>query len=97
MADGKGDGIRFPPLDESEWVLGEKPRLIGIVLNGLEGSITVKGETFLGTMPPLDYLTDMEIAQVLTYIRSNFNNNAVGVREDEVTGERRGNRGHEDI
>lgn len=97
MADGKGDGIRFPPLDESEWVLGEKTRLIGIVLNGLEGSITVKGETFLGTMPPLDYLTDMEIALVLTYIRSNFNNNAVGVREDEVTGERRGNRGHEDI
>ncbi|MDH3712003.1 MAG: PQQ-dependent sugar dehydrogenase, partial [Cyclobacteriaceae bacterium] len=84
MADGKGDGVRFPPLDESEWVSGDKKRLIGIILNGMDGSITVKGETFVGNMPGFDYLTDRSIAQILTYIRSNFNNNAVGVREDEV-------------
>jgi mono/diheme cytochrome c family protein len=33
---GKGDGSRFPPLDSSEWVNGDKKRLIGIVLNGLD-------------------------------------------------------------
>ena len=97
MADGKGDGIRFPPLDESEWVLGDKPRLIGILLHGMNGEITVKGEAFVGSMPPFDYLTDLEISQVLTYIRSNFNNNAVGVREDEVSGERNGNQVPADI
>lgn len=90
MADGKGDGIRFPPLDGSEWVLGEKDILIDILLAGLDGEITVKGETYVGNMPPLDYLTDKEIAEVLTYIRSNFGNDAVGVREDEVTLVRRG-------
>ena len=97
MADGKGDGIRFPPLDESEWVLGEKDVLIGVLLNGLDGQITVKGETFLGNMPPLDYLTDKEIAEVLTYIRSSFGNNAVGVREDEVLRIRRGNEAKSEI
>ena len=97
MADGKGDGIRFPPLDESEWVVGEKPRLIGVLLHGMSGEITVKGETFVGAMPPFDYLTDSEIAQVLTYIRSNFNNKAVGVREDEVARVRNGDRVPADI
>ena len=97
MADGKGDGIRFPPLDQSEWVQGEKDRLIEVVLKGLEGPITVKGETFLGAMPPLDYLTDKEIADVLTYIRTSFGNNAVGVREDEVSRVRRGTEAKEGV
>ncbi len=97
MADGKGDGIRFPPLDESEWVSGDKERLIGIILNGMDGSITVKGETFVGNMPGFDYLTDRSIAQILTYIRSNFNNNAVGVREDEVRRTRRAGQIQEEI
>ena len=95
MADGKGDGIRFPPLDQSEWVLEDKTRLIGIILNGMEGTITVKGQSFLGSMPQFDYLLDMEIAEVLTYIRSNFGNDAVGVREDEVSRVRRENRSQE--
>ncbi len=97
MEDGKGDGTRFPPLNESEWVLGDKRTLINILLKGLDGEITVKGETFLGNMPPLDYLTDREIAQILTYIRSNFGNEAVEVRPDEVSRVRRGNRKREEV
>ena len=97
MADGKGDGIRFPPLNGSEWVTGNKRDLIKIILTGLEGQITVKGESFLGTMPPLEYLTDMEISLVLTYVRTNFDNDAVEVREDEVKMVRRGNRVREDV
>ena len=90
MADGKGDGIRFPPLDGSEWVLEDKSRLIKTVLNGLDGPIEVKGETFLGNMPALDYLTNKEIAEILTYVRTSFGNDAIGVREDEVRRVRRG-------
>ena len=32
---GQGDGNRFPPLAESDWVTGDETRLINIVLNGL--------------------------------------------------------------
>ena len=60
MQDGKGDGIRFPPLDESEWVHGDKQRLIQLVLRGLDGEISVKGETFVGNMPAFDYLSDRD-------------------------------------
>ena len=97
MADGKGDGIRFPPLYQSEWVQGDKRRLIQIILNGLEGEIMVNGEAFVGAMPPLEYLADREIAQILTYIRSNFDNNAGEVRVDEVQGVRRRSRKPESI
>lgn len=64
----------FPPLAGSEWVTAPGPnRLIRVVLHGLTGPITVKGEKYgIATMTPFhDVLTDEEIAAVLSYIRSN--------------------------
>ncbi len=83
--DGNGDGLRFPPLENSEWVKGDKKRLINILLNGLQGTIEVKGKPFNSLMPPQNFLKDEEIAQVLTYIRQNFENNASVVTSDEVS------------
>ncbi len=82
--DGKGDGLRFPPLDNSEWVKGDKKRLINILLNGLEGTIEVKGKPFNSLMPSQKFLSDEAIAGVLTYIRGNFDNKAGAVHADEV-------------
>ena len=81
---GKGDGARFPPLDSSEWVMGDKKRLISVVLNGLQGPIEVKGNAYNGTMPGHGYLSDSEIALILSYIRQNFNNDADSVTSSEV-------------
>lgn len=89
QANGKGDGTRFPPLDGSEWVTGDQRRLIELVLNGLEGPITVKGQSFVGVMPGHAYLADEEIAQVLTYIRMNFGNEEQGISASEVARVRR--------
>jgi mono/diheme cytochrome c family protein len=50
--DGKGDGLRFPPLDSSEWVNGDKKRLINIVLNGLQGPVEVKRQPYSGSIAP---------------------------------------------
>lgn len=83
--DGKGDGTRYPPLDGSEWVTGDKKRLIDVVINGLEGPITVKGVGYNGLMPPHSFLTDEQVASVLTYIRKNFGNNASSIYAREVT------------
>ena len=76
MANGKGDGSRFPPIAGSEWVKGDQRRLIDVVLNGLSGPIEVNGKAYDGVMPPADYLTNEEIAQVLTYIRKEFGDNS---------------------
>jgi glucose/arabinose dehydrogenase len=82
---GKGDGTRFPPIAETDWVSGDKKRLIELVLNGLSGPITVNGVGYNEAMPSHSYLKDTEIAQILTYIRSSFGNNASLVTPNEVS------------
>lgn len=84
QGDGKGDGNRFPPLNGSEWVNGDKKRLIEVVLKGLEGSIQVKGQTYNSVMPPNDFLSDGDISKILTYVRTSFNNSSGGVQVSEV-------------
>ena len=81
---GKGDGTRFPPLENSEWVKGDRRKLIEIVLKGLSGPITVNGVGFNEVMPPANYLSDDQIALILTYVRANFKNNLTGVLPGEV-------------
>ncbi|RAJ11491.1 glucose/arabinose dehydrogenase [Arenibacter echinorum] len=76
MGNGMGDGSRFPPIAGSEWVKGDQQRLIDVVLSGLSGPIEVNGKAFDGVMPPVDYLEDEEIAQILTYIRKEFGDNS---------------------
>jgi glucose/arabinose dehydrogenase/mono/diheme cytochrome c family protein len=83
--DGKGASGRFPPLAGTHWVTGDKKRLIGIVLNGLEGSIEVNGENFINAMPQHSFLSDEEVANVLTYIRQHFGNSATAITPREVT------------
>lgn len=84
QADGKGDGNRFPPLDGSEWVTGDKEQLINVLLEGITGPIQVKNQSFAGEMPAHDFLSDEDIAKVLTYIRSNFTNEAAAIQTSEV-------------
>lgn len=78
---GRGDASRgFPPLAGSDWVLTEGPnRMIRIVLNGLQGPITVNGAEYNNVMLPWrDALTDEDIAAVVTFVRGNaeWGNNA---------------------
>lgn len=83
QADGSGVPFLAPPLIEGVFVGGEKKRLIEIVLNGMQ-DVEIKGEHYANPMPAFGYLGDKEIADLLTYVRSNFKNNAPAVTENEV-------------
>ena len=84
MENGEGVPGLYPPLTQTDYILGEKKRLINVVLHGLEGPTEVKGEKYNNIMAKLDYLRDDQIAEVLSYIRSNFGNNADAVSAEEV-------------
>ncbi|HSN49673.1 MAG TPA: cytochrome c [Bacteroidales bacterium] len=86
QASGSGVPGMYPTLQKTDWVHGDKVRLIGLLLNGQQGEIKVNGQVFRGVMPPHQYLTDEQIADVLTYVRSNFGNSASAVLPEEVTG-----------
>ncbi len=82
---GQGTGEIFPPLQNTEWVTGDKERLIKIMLSGLGGEIVVNGKAYDGEMPPWrDFLDDEQIASVLTYIRSSWGNQAGEITPVEV-------------
>ena len=68
----------------TDWVTGDKKRLINVLLNGLEGEIIVNGETWNGYMPQHSFLNDQQITDILNYIRTNFGNNAAEIDTDEV-------------
>ncbi|MEO5891323.1 MAG: PVC-type heme-binding CxxCH protein [Ferruginibacter sp.] len=86
--DGKGlEAAGFPPLTGSKWVLGSDERLIKIVLKGVYGPIEVNGKKYPGQVPMTPFgglLKDEELADVLTYIRNSFGNNAPPVSADKV-------------
>ena len=87
--EGKGLPGVYPPLAGSEWVRGDAARLIRILLHGLGGPITVAGQSFglrpdAIVMPSLGGLTDEQIADVLTHVRSDYGEKAGDVPADEV-------------
>ncbi|MCC5922029.1 MAG: cytochrome c [Cyclobacteriaceae bacterium] len=82
--DGSGVRNMYPPVRESDWVEGDVKRLVDLIVNGLSGPIVVNGEEYNGVMPAQDYLTDDQIAAVLTYMRLNMGNKASEVTTEEV-------------
>lgn len=83
QANGSGVPNLNPPLRQTDWVLGDKTRLINVLLNGLQGQ-EIQGEMYDNAMPAHNFLNDAQIADVLTYIRSNFGNKASVVTAEEV-------------
>lgn len=92
MEDGSGVPNLNPPLKKTQWVLGDKKRLIGVVMNGLNEEIVINGETYHNPMPGFDYLNDQQISDVLTYVRNSFGNKASPVTVQEVKAFRASNR-----
>lgn len=84
QADGYGVPGLNPPLVKTEWVLGDKTRLINIVLKGFTTPIHINGQSYRNPMPAHAFLTDTEVANVLTYVRSSFGNKASAVTAAEV-------------
>jgi mono/diheme cytochrome c family protein len=85
---GAGIPNLYPPLIKTKWVLGDKNELIKIVLNGLTGEIKVNDEVYNNAMPPHSFLTDDQVADVLTYVRNSFGNKATAVKPAEVKSNR---------
>ena len=84
QVDGAGAQNMIPTLIKTDYVLGNKARLIKILLNGMNGEITVNGDIYSNEMPSQKKLTDNEIAAVLTYVRKSFGNKASAVTVSEV-------------
>lgn len=88
--EGQGEDGRYPPLAGSEWVLGDPEQLATIILNGYQGVLTVRGVQYNMAMPAFPFLSDQQVSEIATYIRSEFGNKA-GKVSAEVVRTARGN------
>ena len=84
QGNGMGDGANFPSLVNSEWVIGDTEKLAMIILNGVKGEISVAGKTWNSNMPMPGPLNAVELASVMTYIRTNFGNDTGDVVTPEM-------------
>jgi mono/diheme cytochrome c family protein len=91
QANGLGVPGQYPPLAGSEFTTGGSRRPAMIVLKGLQGPVTVKGQKFgTAVMQPWDKtLTDQKVADVLTYERSEWGNSASAVTAEQIAGLRK--------
>jgi mono/diheme cytochrome c family protein len=86
--DGKGVPRMNPPLIKTPYVLGDKKRLINVILKGLNEEVEINGEVYDNPMPPQPQLNDQQIADVLTYVRNSFGNKGAAIVLAEVKAER---------
>lgn len=86
---GQGVAGIYPPLRDSEWVLGDESILARILLHGLQGPVVVQKIAYEGVMPAWGHLTDAQIAHVLTYIRGAWGNSAAPIEPEVVAEQRR--------
>lgn len=84
MADGGGVPNMNPPLTKTSYVLGDKTRLIKVILNGLATGEEIDGETYTNVMPAHNFLTDQEVSDVLSFVRNSFGNKTGGISVAEV-------------
>jgi mono/diheme cytochrome c family protein len=85
QARGQGTAS-IPPLAGNPDVTASDPKgMIATIVKGRQGSLTVKGTTYNGTMPTWSgQLSNADIAAVATYVRSAWGNKAAGVTEQQV-------------
>lgn len=87
QVNGSGVPNLNPPLRGTDWVTGDKNRLINVLLKGLRDQ-EIDEEPYDNVMPAHSFLTDQQLADVLTYIRSSFGNKASAITVDEVKQQR---------
>lgn len=91
QATGAGLPGVFPPLTKSEYVNGPAERFAAMILKGNVPPMTIGGMVYAASVMPGQeaVLTDEKIAAVMTYVRSNFGNDAPPVTADVVAAARK--------
>ncbi|MGV3503633.1 MAG: DUF7133 domain-containing protein [Adhaeribacter sp.] len=102
-ANGNGVPSLAPPLNKSEWVTGDKDKLAAIVLFGLTGPVKVNGVLYQspeisGDMPGIAHNVDVvneDIAQLLSFIRRSWSNQADPVTDADIVRVRQQHKGRQ--
>lgn len=82
---GKGLGLLYPPLDRSDFMDEHFDEVLCIIRNGKSTPTVVNGKTFEQPMKGVTALTDLDIAEIATYIYNTWDHKRGIVDVNEVT------------
>jgi cytochrome c551 len=82
---GKGLGLLYPPLDTSDFMDQNFDQVLCIMRNGKSTPTVVNGRTFVQPMAGVSTLTDLDIAEIATYIYNTWDHKRGIVKVDEVS------------
>lgn len=74
QTDGAGLGKLYPPLAGSDYMMDDVLRVSCIIKNGLSSEIKVNGVDYHQPMPAIPQLTELEIAEIITYTANSWGN-----------------------
>lgn len=83
---GKGLGRIYPPIDSSDFMDKNLNTVICIVKYGTEGALFVNGVEYNKPMPGNIRLTELEVAEIVTYIYNTWSHHRGMIDVKEVTG-----------
>ena len=81
---GKGLGRLYPPLAQSDYMNANFEEVICLMKYGKQGEIIVNGKSYNKSMPGIPSLTELEIAEIATYIYGNWANTPRLIETQEV-------------
>lgn len=65
---GTGLGLLYPPLNKSDFMDNHLEEVLCLMKYGREGELIVNGKSYNKKMPGIPLLTDLEVAEIATYI-----------------------------
>lgn len=81
---GQGLAGAFPPLAGNPHVTDDKLHVVRTILKGMSGPLEVNGQKYNAVMPPMQHISDEDIADITNYVLSSWGNKGGKVSEDEV-------------
>jgi len=83
---GTGLGLVYPPLHQSDFMKKNFEEVICLMKNGKSGELIVNGKVFNQPMPGIPMLTELEIAEIATFIYNSWEHERGLVQVKEVSG-----------
>lgn len=81
---GQGLAGAFPPLAGNPNVTNDKLHVVRTILKGASGPLEVNGQKYNAVMPPMQHISDDDIADIANYVLASWGNKGGKVTEDEV-------------
>lgn len=81
---GMGLGRVYPPLAQSDYMQNNFDRVICLMRHGMQGEMVVNGVTYNQAMPGIPTLTELELAELATYIYNTGEHARGPVRLEDV-------------